>query len=255
MPKTKDTPILKKLSVLIHQDGLSFYAYQDGQILDAYHERFKHPANPIELLKRIEEIYQQQEFLDYAFAKATLFYHHNIFTCVPGEIFNEKQAVDYLKYNARILETDHISTDELSGELNIHTVYIAYANINNYFFERYGSFDYYHYGSRLLELRSQDAKSLHFDVSLEVMVSDFYLSIFKNGKLHAHNLFPFEAIEDILYYTMYTTHHCEADPETFKLRIISENHDQELYDLLYTYVRHVEYQQDYPTYKNQFLCV
>lgn len=255
MPKNNPTDHTKKLSVLIRQDGLSFYTYDATGILEQAHREFRHTANPTEILQSIEDCYEQEAFLDSAFAKATLFYHHNIFTSVPSEIYREEQAVDYLKYNSRILETDVISTDLEVGNLHLNTVYIAYGNINNFFFDRYGSFEFYHYSSRLLELRSQEPVNMNFMVTLEIKEKDFYLTILKDGKLLNHNLFPYDAIEDILYYTMFTTHQSAADPETMKLLIKSKKKDKKLYELLYTYVRHVSFDEQYDHYIEQLICV
>jgi hypothetical protein len=257
MQLTKNSPndSIKKLSVLIHQDGLSFYTYDATGILNTLHREFKHAANPIEILQSIEDCYKEEAVLDSAFAKATLIYHHNIFTSVPASIYNEDHAVDYLKYNARILDTDVLSTDKNLGDLNVNTVYIAYTNINNYFFDRYGSYEYFHYSSRLLELRSKELPTLQPQVYLDIKKSHFYLTIFKNAKLVAHNLFQHDAIEDILYYTMFTTHHNDLDPETMKMIVCAEQKEEELFNLLYTYVRYVEDTKDYPNYLEQIVCV
>lgn len=257
MHPTKNSPndSIKKLSVLIHQDGLSFYTYDATGILNSLHKEFKHRANPIEILQSIEDCFKEEAFLDSAFAKATLFYHHNIFTSVPAGLYSEDHTVDYLKYNARILETDVLSVDKNLGDLDIHTVYIAYANINNYFFDRFGSYEYFHYSSRILELRDKELTTLQPQVYLDIKKSHFYLTIFKNGKLVAQNLFPHDAIEDILYYTMFTTHHNDLDPETMKMILCVEQQEEELFDLLYTYVRYVSYIEDYPNYLEQILCV
>ncbi|PPK93347.1 uncharacterized protein DUF3822 [Nonlabens xylanidelens] len=252
---TSPNDTIKKLSVLIHQDGLSFYTYNSTGIIDSLHKEFKHSANPIEILQIIETCFREESFLDSAFAKATLLYHHNIFTSVPALLYNEDHAADYLKYNARILETDVLSVDENLGETGVNTVYIAYSNINNYFFERYGSYEYYHYSSRILEARSKSTIELQPQVYLDIKDSHFYLSIFNKGKLVAHNLFPHDAIEDILYYTMFTTHHNDLDPETMKMVVCNEEKNEALLELLYTYVRYVTQEENYPNYLEQIICV
>lgn len=252
---TSPNDSIKKLSVLIHQDGLSFYTYNSSGILDTLHREFKHPANAIEILQSIENCYKEEAILDSAFAKATLLYHHNIFTSVPASIYHEDHGVDYLKYNSRILETDVVSVDQHIGNLDLHSVYIAYSNINNYFFDKYGSYEYFHYSSRILECRSENGKGLQPQVYLDIKKSHFYLTIFNNGTLVAHNVFPHDAIEDILYYTMFTTHHNNLDPETMKMALCTEQKEEELFNLLYTYVRHVSYVEDYPKYLEQIVCV
>ncbi len=246
---------IKKLSVLIHQDGLSFYTYNSTGILDSLHKEFKHSANPIEILQTIETCFREEAFLKEAFTKATLLYHHNIFTSVPALLYKEDHAADYLKYNARILETDVLSVDEILGTTGVNTVYIAYSNINNYFFERYGSYEYYHYSSRILETRSTPTVGLRPQVYLDIKGSHFYLSIFNKGKLIAHNLFPHDEIEDILYYTMFTTHHNDLDPETMEIIVCSEEQNNALLELLYTYVRYVTQEKNYSNYLEQIICV
>ncbi len=252
---TSPSDTIKKLSVLIHQDGLSFYIYNSSGVIDSIHRTFKHAANPVEILQSIETCFEQEAVLDTAFAKATLIYHHQIFTSVPKTIFSEENAVDYLKYNAHIIETDVLSVDESTKLDGANTVYVAYENINNYFFDKYGSYNYYHYSNRILELHSNETIAIQPQVFLDIKASHFYLSIFNKGKLTAHNLFPYDAIEDILYYTLFTTHHNGLDPETMEMNVYSEEKNDSLYELLYTYVRHVNFKTDYSNYIKQILCV
>jgi hypothetical protein len=37
--------------------------------------------------------------------------------------------------------------------------------------------------------------------------------------------------------------------------LCAEQQEEELFDLLYTYVRYVSYMEDYPNYLEQILCV
>ena len=252
---TSPSDSIKKLSVLIHQDGLSFYIYEPSGVVETVSVDFKHSANPVEILQSIEKCFEEEAVLSYAFAKATLIYHHNIFTCVPAAIFKEENAVDYLKYNARILETDIISIDDQLGTLGANTVYIAYENINNYFFDRYGSYEYYHYSSRILQYHSTQLVTTASQVFLDIKKNHFYLTIINNGRLIAHNLYPHDAIEDILYYTLFTTHHNELDPETMEVVIYDEDKNESLHDLLYTYVRHVKFNTNHSNYIKKLLCV
>jgi hypothetical protein len=244
----------EKLSVLIHQDGLSFYSYNDARILNSFHQDVKLGANPVELLQLLQDIYEKEAFLSSVFAKASLIYHHDIFTTVPAAFYEEEYAVDYLKYNARLLETDILSVDK-NPTVGAHTVYMAYTAINDYFFDKYGSYEYYHYSSRILEYRSKLPATLQPFVYLDLKKSHFYLTIFKGGKLIAQNLFQHDAIEDILYYTMFTAYHNGLDPESMHLILCVEEQHSALFDLLYTYVRHVSYEHRYKDYQKQILCV
>lgn len=256
MPQTKTNivDISLKLSVLIHQDGLSFFTYNSNGKRFSKDYSFKHESNPIEILKEIESIYENEDFLKDSFSKVSLVYHHPVFTGVPQEIYQEEHQADYLKYNTRLLETDVISTDDVITPFNYKTVYIAYSNINNFFFDTYGDFDYYHYSTVALEKHATVSKD-NCQVILDIKPSHFYLTIIEKDKLVLHNIFMHQAIEDILYYTLFTLEHNHKSPEEVQLQIITRQEDEKLFDLLYTYVRNVSYVENASNYIESILCV
>tara|TARA_R110002012_G_scaffold321068_1_gene547288 strand:+ start:630 stop:1403 length:774 start_codon:yes stop_codon:yes gene_type:complete len=245
----------KKMSVLIHQDGLSFFIYSSTGIESRILKSFKHESNPIEILQEIENTYLNEEDLNQRFDEVTVIYNHPIFSGVPSSIYDEQHQSDYLKYNVRLLETDVISTDDAIEVLDYKTVYIAYTNINNYFFDKYGDFNYYHYSTLALQKhysRNDQSKS---EVILDIKESQFYITIFDKGILKLHNSYPHQAAEDILYYTLFTAQHNQIDPESMDLKIIASAKNDTVYELLYTYVREVSYVIDSNTYLEDILCV
>lgn len=250
VPENKSQNTNKSLSVLIHQDGLSFYIYTSSGIESSFSRSFKYASNPIEILKSIEECYEKEAILGQEFEKVRLIYHHEVFTLVPVEFFEEAHAADYLKYNTRLLQTDTISVDESIPQTGAHLVYVAYSNINNYFYEKYGTYSYFHYSSLSLPQLAHKNDGLF----IEVMESHFYVTLFKEGILIAHNLFQHEQIEDILFYTLFAAEKNGLDPEIVPLTILQKEENKELFDLLYTYVRNVEVLPDYQTYLSQLIC-
>ncbi|MEP1855896.1 DUF3822 family protein, partial [Nonlabens ulvanivorans] len=85
--------------------------------------------------------------------------------------------------------------------------------------------------------------------------SQFYITIFEKGNLKLHNSYPHQAAEDILYYTLFTAQHNQLDPENMALKIIASTKNDAVYNLLYTYVREVNYVIDSNTYIEDILCV
>jgi hypothetical protein len=234
----------------MHQDGLSFYIHTQNQLIDTIDKSFKFKANPIELLTAIQESYAIESSLQQEFEKVTILYHHDIFTTVPSQIFQEDHASDYLKYNTRILQTDTISIDKSIGNTGAHIVYVAYSNISNYFYEKYGDHSYYHYSSKTIPVLQQLGDGLY----INVQASNFYLTVLENGKLKAHNLFEYQEREDILYYTMFAIQQHDLDPENVRLTLLSNKIDQELNDLLYLYVRNVHHKTDYQEFIKKVVC-
>jgi len=254
-PKKINIQAPHKLSVLIHQDGLCFYIYDGNAICVQQIERsFKNALNPVELLDEIARLYSDEPSLQHEFSSFSLVYHHDIFTMVPDALFQEDKAPDYLKYNTRLLKTDVVSIDEPIAVLDARCVYIAYANINNYFHDRYGAFEYNHYASSLLAALRERSTSASEEVFIDIKESYCYLTLFKKGKLLLHNIYPQEAPEDILYYTMFATAHNGFDPEVMETTIIQPVKDQAVYDLLFTYVRNVSHATDSDTLIKNILC-
>jgi len=245
----------KEMSVLIHQDGLSFFIYSSNGLIDSIIKPFKHESNPIEILHEIKMTYEQESKLNITFEQVTIIYHHAIFTGVPSSIYNENNQADYLKYNTRLLDTDIISVDDSIEPLDYKTVYIAYSNINNYFFEKYGDFNYYHYSTLALHQHYLKTNNSNPEVILDIKDSHFYITIFENNALKLHNCYPHQALEDILYYTLFTAQHNGMDPEIMDLKILSPKKNDALFNLLYTYVRNVSYVLNSKKYIENILCV
>jgi hypothetical protein len=250
LAETNNPHTYNRLSVLIHQDGLSFYIHSSNDIRSSLEVPFKHASNPIEILKAVEESFEKEVLLAQGFDQVKLIYHHDIFTLVPSELFEEEHAADYLKYNTRLLQTDTVSVDDHISSMDARLVYVAYSNVKNYFYEKYGDYSYFHYSTCSLPLLHQTENG----VFIEVMKSHFYLTVFDNGKLIAHNLFQHEQVEDILFYTLFAAEQNQLDPETIPLTIIQSEQDEELFELLYTYIRNVEFISDYPKYLSQLIC-
>lgn len=254
-PKKINYTALHKLSVLIHQDGLCFYIYdRNGVVINEFIRSFKYALNPIELLDEIEKMYLEEPLLLQEFAAFKLIYHHDIFSMVPTVLFEEDNASDYLKYNTRLLKTDVVSIDESVDAFETTCVYIAYSNINNYFHERYGAFEYNHYSSLLVNALASFLTKQPLQVFLDIKDSFFYLTLVKDGKLILHNIYPQQAPEDILYYTMFAANHNGFDPEIMHVQIIQLEQDKQVFDLLYTYIRNVEHISESDTFIKNITC-
>ncbi|WP_084692625.1 DUF3822 family protein [Nonlabens tegetincola] len=244
----KSENILNELSVLIHQNGLSFFTHIGNRVENSYHKSFKYSNNPIELLQEIESIYNKEEFVNKSFSKVNIYYHHPIFTCVPNAYFDPSNSADYLKYTTQLLETDVISHDNLK---ELTTVYIAYSNLNNFFFEKHGDLNYYHLSTQILKKEENIERQNH--AYLNLLPNHFYLSVYKDDKLVAHNSYPYESKEDLLYYTVFSLQQFNCDVETTVVTVKGEKIDEELFDVLYKYIRHVEKNENI-NYLKELIC-
>ena len=233
------------LSIQVSLNGLSFCALetQSRSILYFKDRRFGKKLNPIQTLQQIEKIYGEEAFLDQPFKEVRLLFSNELYSLVPEKLFLEENASDYLKFNARILETDFVAYDTLP-EQELVNVYIPFTNINNYFFEKYGEFDYQHCVSVLVEAflkLNQDQKS-GTRVYLNRNASGYDLVIIRKGKLLFSNSFMCDTKEDFIYYLLFTAEQLELDPESFDLILLGNiTQNSDYYNIAYTYIKNISF--------------
>ena len=144
----------------------------------------------------------------------------------------------------KLLQTDFIAYDELEAH-GLVNVYIPYANINNYFFERFGSFTYNHSASVLIDKVLNSSTDLaeprltaHFNEST------FDLVITKGKKLLLANTFTYYNAEDVLYYVLFCIEQFSLDAEKNTLHLAGNIQvEDEKYALLYKYIRHIKIEE------------
>ncbi|HET8838886.1 MAG TPA: DUF3822 family protein [Flavobacteriaceae bacterium] len=227
------------MSILIARDGLSFYISAkiptgSGNCVE---RKFNSPKTPGEILEQIESTLQDENIFLEEMETISIVYANNLYCFVPAEFFDENHLSDYLKFNAKILTTDFLAHDFLKNKKYVN-VFVPYANINNYFFERFGSFEYKHSASVLAENLLSKNKSKEEIMYVQVFWNHFDLVVLKKDKLLLCNSFLFETPEDFVYYILFVAEQLKLDPENFVLNLSGKiSEDSENYKLLRDYVR------------------
>ncbi len=234
-----------KLSIQVSLNGLSFCALVPGEQKIVFFREisFTKKLNPIEVLEQIEKLYKEEEFLQKESPEVILLFSNELYSLVPEKFFDEKNASEYLKFNTKILQTDYVAQDHLAED-GIVNVYIPYTNINNFFFEKYGEFEYRHCISLLTEnfLKQHRDHDNATKVFLNCYTRGYDLIVIKKGKLLLANSFTCQTKEDFIYYLLFTAEQLELDPlelELILLGKITENSDY--YQMAYTYIKNVSF--------------
>jgi hypothetical protein len=122
-------------------------------------------------------------------------------------------------------------------------VYIPYTNINNYFFDKYGEFEFRNNISVLIEaVLAKNTESKNVQVYLNDYSSYYDLVIVKQNKLLLANTFQYDTKEDFIYYLLFTAEQLQIDPSEFNLWLlgdISKNSDN--FNIAYTYVKYIDF--------------
>jgi len=234
---------LYSLSIQVRLDGLSFFIQntQTREIVTFEEVRFRESVTLQHLVSTIDQVFKEKEKLQQPFQKVTVVYANELFTVVPKALFNPTKRADYLKFNTKIISTDFVAHDNID-EHELVTVYIPYTNVNNYFFDKFGSFDFYHSTTVFIKsILKNSTVDLETQVVVDLSITHFYIGITKNKKLELINRYEVRTPEDFIYYLLFTLEQLELSTETTVIKITGNiSKEDPYYKLLYTYVRHIE---------------
>ncbi|MEH6537431.1 MAG: DUF3822 family protein [Psychroserpens sp.] len=243
---------IKALSIQISLSGLSFCILNRTtntiELLNTI--QLDKKATPFELLNEVKTAIDSNSDFEQSFDSVVCIYQNELSCLVPKDLFDENNLADYLKFNAKILKTDYLSYDTIvSG--NCMNVYVPLVNINNHVFDTFGSFDYKHSSTilidTLLQLSSKDKEEKMY---INVNTSTFEIVSINDGQLVFYNTFEYTTKEDFIYYILFTVEQLKTNPETIKTVLTGRiEKDDELFEILYKYIRFVTFEEPLTNFK------
>ena len=235
-------PELYTLSIQVSLDGFSFYINDATTKNNTYHHEytFENAHTVEQTLIEIQKIFETTALLQNSFKNVIVVYVNELFTLVPKSHFTQKNITDYLKFNTKILKTDFIVYDELES-LDLINVYVPYTNINNFFFDHFGTFTYYHSQSILIKNKLEQAtNSIVPEVFVQVNKKSIDVLAYQNRKLLLSNHFQCETEEDFTYYILFCYEQLSFDPQEVTLKLCGTiDLNDSRYKMIYEYIRTV----------------
>lgn len=237
-----DKLLNKILSIQVSLNGLSFCILntESNSLTHFSNIKFDKVLSPNDVLYQLKTHLSTNKALQQDFEKVHLIHENELSTLVPKPLFNEDHLADYLKFNAKILSNDYITHDELAQN-DIVNVYVPYVNINNFLYDAYGTFEFNHFSTLLLNTIFLIHKGKKETIMyINISENHFEIIVMNGAKLILYNTFEYQTKEDFIYYILFTAEQLELNPEYFPLVLvgnISENDN--LYNMAYTYIRHV----------------
>lgn len=230
------------MSIQVGLDGLSFCILDTiGNKLALSHARaFESQLDPYRLQQELREAFQEQGVLEYGFSEVVAIHRNLLFSLVPGALFDPAHLADYLKFNTRILPTDHLDYDPVDG-LEITNVYVPFTNVNNYLYDLFGEFEFKHTATVLLETLLKLPSSGQGTIAYAHLAdAQLDLAVFSQKKLRFFNSFSIDSETDFLYYLLFALEQLELEPATLKLRLLGEVEEGDpLFELAANYVADV----------------
>ena len=234
----------RKLSIQVSLTGLSFCVFDtlNHRVLSVKEIHFDsfHKATKIEEL--FADAFKDNPELKDSYDEIVVIHNNNLSTFVPEPLFDEHFLGSYLQYNTKVFDTDFFAFDEITN-YQMNAVYIPYVNINNFFIDQFGSFDYKHANS-ILVTKLLDASKNNDDKKMIVHFnpSHFEIVVIQNQKLLFFNSFEYQTPEDFLYYILFTAEQLNMNPENFKLELLgSITEEDAFYKLAYNYIRNISF--------------
>ena len=231
-----------ELSIQVNLSGLSFFVLnlETSKVAFLKSIPFEKKQTPQSLLDRLTHSFNSIDELQKQFSKVTVIHDNELATLVPKPLFDETNLVDYLKFNTKILKTDFITFDSLQIA-DLKVVYVPLVNINNFVFERFGSFEYKHSATvvlnRVLTIE-KNSKSLKMYINVEP--SHYEIITVENNHLKFYNRFEYNSKEDFIYYLLFTAEQLQLNPEDFPVILMGAiDETDEIYQIVFKYVRNV----------------
>jgi hypothetical protein len=232
----------KRLSIQFNLDGFSFSIYDIASKKDVYfceHEFETAKTTPENLLLKIENIFKTDTLLQEDFTSISVVHQNSLATLVPNQFFDKSKLASYLNFTIKTLGTDFITFDELE-QLNSKNVYVPYVNINNYLFQNFGSFEYKHHHTvlieKLLKRNKSDAKTMFVNVSK----TSLDIVVLTKDKLLFCNTFSYVSKEDFIYYLLFVAEQLNLDVQEFPLYFMGKiTAEAPIYKISYQYIKNI----------------
>ena len=231
-----------KLSILVSLNGMSFCCFDtiSGKptVLKNVHFDTFIKSSRIEDL--FESVYKNNPELSEKYDEVKVIHSNTLSTFVPQPLFDEEFLASYLQYNAKVFETDFFTFDALD-KYEMNNVYIPYVNMNNFFIDKYGAFEYHHANSILVS-KLLDVSKNNEDRKMFVHFSEnhFEIIVIQNQKLLLFNSYEYKTPEDFIYYLLFSAEQLQLNPEYFKLELLGNITEFDAYyQLAYKYIRNI----------------
>ena len=238
LENTKDI----KLSIQFHLDGFSFCITDNstGDIVYFFKKLFEEKQmTPEILMQKVNAQFKEDTYLQKDFSSILVIHENNLSTLVPNKYFSEDKLVEYLNFNIKTLATDYIAFDEIQ-EMNAKNVYVPYVHINNYLFQNFGTFEYKHHTTVLIEKLLSLGHFEEKKVYINVTSKNFDVIVIQNKQLKFSNSFHFETKEDFIYYILFTFEQLKLDVENIELYFCGDIElESEIYNSTYQYIRNI----------------
>ena len=200
------------------------------------------PLDPYKTVEQqLDVFFDKEELLQAGFQEVLVLHNNNLNTFVPSALFDEHSLGSYLQYNTKVFPTDYFDFDTLP-QMEMENIYVPYVAFNNYFLDVFGSFDFQHINTSLIQhflAKSVNDGSVEFFV--HIAANHFELVLFQNKKLLLFNSYEYQTKEDFIYYILFVFEQLQLNQQTQVIKLYGNiDKESDLYQIAYQFIRNVE---------------
>lgn len=232
----------KKLTIQVSLNGFGFLV---TDTILTKPQSIKHiHFNSFEKSHNISDLYAsvfaENEVLTKKYDEVKVIHSNNLCTFVPFALFDEAYLGSYLQYNTKVFDTDFFTYDKLE-KYEMNTVYVPYVNMNNFFIDRFGSFEYQHASTVLVAALLDKSKNIdERRMFVHKSENHFEIVVIQNQKLLFFNTFEYSTPEDFIYFILFTAEQLHLNPEHFVVTLLGDcKENDSYYEMVYKYIRNV----------------
>lgn len=191
--------------------------------------------------QQLDVFFDKEEALQTGFNDVMVLHDNNLNTFVPTALFDETSLGSYLQYNTKVFPTDYFDFDSLTQQ-QMKNIYVPYVAFNNYFLDVFGSFNFQHINTSLVQHfinKSVNNDSVEFFV--HVAENHFEIVLLQNKKLLFFNSYEYQTKEDFIYYILFVFEQLQLNTQTQIVKLYGNiTPESDLYQIVYKFIRNVE---------------
>ncbi|MEI7662736.1 MAG: DUF3822 family protein [Bacteroidota bacterium] len=230
--------------------------------LIALHQMLKYDVQQINTLSSqkisypdfLKGVLTSMPWLKSSFRQVKIAYEGKKSTLIPSSLFDPARLEDYLQFNFQPGKDEDVLADHLIS-MDSYQVFTIPVHIRQSILTHFP-------GSRIVLAASVLIESVWINyknrinaprVFLNLCATFFNLMIFDGRQMSYFNTFAFQNPEDVTYYLIFVLEQLNLNPETIPLIMLGNvERGDELVELLFKYVRHVEFGRRNEGYKYSY---
>lgn len=234
------------LSVELLPGGFSF-ALSDSLQLRYYSLEVFQADKPIlsqqSIVKLLRSLVKSTSYLQQPYKRINLACFFQPLVLVPGNVHDREEQEAAYQFSCKLPMGHSLRVDSLS-RLDAFGIFAIPDDVQSFLDEVFPSNKMVHSGSACIEsmISALEYENWHPDMVLHIRSSSFEVILFEKETLRYYKHFPYQDIDDLLYYLFYVLQQLRKDALNMQIMLAGEiNVNSNVYDRIASYFKKVKF--------------